>query len=231
MKEQKNKYLKGLIGAITITVSACSFLSPQTDHSRYFVLQPIAGPGSTTPNPDTSVNHTLTIGLGPITIPRYLDRPEVVTRLSDTEFSVSDTDRWGEPLDVSVPRVLAQDLSTDLPGLQIVPFPWSRKTQIDYRVSVDFRRLERTADGRAEVQAVWTLYRGRDNNFNERIVTTASASAGDDPRTASAALSQGIAQVSRDIAQALQNHTELKGARGPQVDRDSMANKPQANDC
>ena len=206
MKEQKNKNLNGLIWVLTITLSACSFLSPQTDHSRYFVLQPMAGPDSTTPNPDTNVSHTLTIGLGPITIPPYLDRPEVVTRLSETEFSVSDSDRWGEPLDISVPRVLAQDLSTDLPGLQIVPFPWSRKTQLDYRVSVDFRRLERTADGRAEVQAVWTLYQARDSNFSERNVTTASASAGDDQRAASAALSQGIAQVSRDIARALQQH-------------------------
>jgi uncharacterized lipoprotein YmbA len=72
--------------------------------------------------------------LGPISVLRYLDRPEVVTRLTDTEFSVSETDRWGKPLDTSVSRVLTQDRSSELPRLEIVPFPWSKKTQIDYRV-------------------------------------------------------------------------------------------------
>lgn len=209
MKDLISNYLMGLIGAITVTASACSFLSPQTDHSRYFVLQPIAGSDGAS-NATASPSRILTVGLGPITIPPYLDRPEVLTRLSDTEFSVSDTDRWAEPLDLSVSRVLAQDLASDLSGVDIIPFPWSRRTQIDYRISVDFRRLERTADSKAEVQALWTLYPGQGNSFIQRSVSTASGSAGDDQRSASAALSRGIAQVSREIADALQKQSQLQ---------------------
>ena len=162
------------------------------------------------PTGAASESNTLTVGLGPIDIPRYLDRPEVVTRLSNTEFSVSDNDRWGEPLNTSVLRVLSQDLSGDLPGLQVVPFPWSRKIKIDYRVAVDFQRLERTADGKANVQAVWTLRTGVDNKLVQNGTTTASEPAGVDQRSASAALSLGIAQVSRSIAQALQSQSQLR---------------------
>jgi uncharacterized lipoprotein YmbA len=209
MKVTKSKYLIGLLGAFSMTAAACSVLSPTVDRSRYFVLEPAGDSDGAALNASASGGRTVNLGLGPITIPRYLDRPEVVTRLSATEFSISDTDRWGEPLDTSVSRVLAQDLSTDLPGLHVVFFPWSRKTPIDYRISVDFRRLEKTSDGKAVVQSVWNLYGGPDNNFIQRGVTSFSAPAGEDQRSASAALSQGIAQVGHEVAQVLQKQSQL----------------------
>jgi uncharacterized protein len=148
----------------------------------------------------------MTIGLGPVSIPHYLDRPEVVTRMSETELQVSDTDRWGEPLDLNVARVLQQDLSAAYPTLQIVTFPWSNKANIDYCVSVDFQRLEQTAAGRAELQANWSV------RTNEGIVletghTSFSDAAVDTQDASSTALSRGIAQVSGEIAQALAKHS------------------------
>jgi uncharacterized lipoprotein YmbA len=135
-----------------------------------------------------------------------------VTRLSDTEFSVSANDRWGESLETGVSRVLSQNLSSDLPGLQVVPFPWSRKTEIDYKITVEFQHLERTADGTADVQAIWTVRSGADNKVVDNGTTTASEPAGSDQRSASAALSDGIAQVSREIAQALQSQAQQRTA-------------------
>jgi uncharacterized protein len=198
-----------LIVAAIISTVGCSVLSPQEDQSRYFVLTRAANNTSITPAAVSNGSRELTIGLGPISIPRYLARPEIVTRLSDTEVSVSDTDRWGEPLDASATRVLGQDLSSDLPNSQIVSFPWSRKTKIDYRVSVDFQRLEKTADGKAEVQATWKVRTGVDNRLVQTGTTTAIGSAGNDQSSASASLSQGIAQVSREIAQAIQKQPQL----------------------
>jgi uncharacterized lipoprotein YmbA len=157
-----------------------------------------------------SATDDLTIGLGPITIPSYLDRLEVVTRLSDTEFAISDTDRWGEALDSNVRRVLAQDLSSELPNAEFVPFPWPRKTQVDYKVAVAFSRLEKSASGQVEVEAAWTIRRGLDNGLIHRGTTNADASAGADQRSASAALSRGIAQISQQIAQALQNQPQSR---------------------
>ncbi len=212
-----NLILVGLVIAIGTVVCGCSVLSPQEDRSRYFVLMPVASSDNTPPTGVASESHTVTVGLGPISVPRYLDRPEVVTRLTDTEFSVSETDRWGEPLDTSVSRVLTQDLSSELPRLEIVPFPWSKKTQIDYRVSVEFLRLERTAEGKADVQAIWTIRKGLENKFVQSGTTTASRAASADQRSASAALSEGVAQVSRDIAQVLKRQSELRAGAPEQA--------------
>jgi uncharacterized protein len=188
--------------ALGLSAYGCSVLSPQEDTSRYFVLVPVADSTAGTPNGGGTAQTK--IGLRPIEVPGYLDRPEVITRLSATEFAVSSTDRWGEPLDASVARVLAQDLSENLTNSEVVPFPWSKKAQLDYTVSVQFSRLEKTADGKAVVQATWMIRSGLDNKLVQKATTTVERSAGSDQRSASEALSKGIDQVSRDIAAALE---------------------------
>jgi uncharacterized protein len=202
MKITDRGTLIALFLAVAVTAGGCSVLSPQPDRSRFFVLVPSARSHNVAPAGVVGSGFNFTVGLGPITIPRYLQRPEVVTRVSETELAISDNDRWAEPLNTCVASVLAQDLSTDLPGVQIVPFPWSEKSQVRYGVSVEFLRLETTADGKANVEAIWKI-RGPNNRLVRSGTTTVSRPAGADPTLASAALSEGIGQIGREIAQAL----------------------------
>jgi uncharacterized lipoprotein YmbA len=163
-----------------------------------------------------AANHRITVGLGPVTIPKYLDRPEVVTRLSDTEFKLSDTDRWGEPLGANVSRVLAADLSGQRANLEVVQMPWPRKSKFDYRVSIDFQRLEANLDGQVQVRAAWSIRNGSDNDLMQTGSTSMSLpSAANDPKAAAHAMGQGVAQVASDIAQCLQRLPAPKPARMP----------------
>jgi uncharacterized lipoprotein YmbA len=199
MSLKKKRPLMMALAALLAVSAGCSVLSPQEDRTRYYVLMPTSRSSSGTAEPNVA-GRALSIGLGPITLPHYLQRPEIITRLNDTEFSVADHDRWGEPLDASVSRVLAQDLNSDLPNSEILPFPWSKKTVLDYKISVEFSRLERTADGKTVVQALWIIRTGKDNQLVQKTTTTATGNAGNDQSSASAALSQGIGQVSHEIA-------------------------------
>ncbi len=192
-----------LVLAGTFWVSGCSPFAPQADKSRYFVLSSSAV-GSA--NATTTRKPPFTVGLQPVTVPHYLDRPEILTRVNQSELSASDTDRWGEPLKAGASRVLAEDLTARLSNAEVVPFPWSKKTQIDYLVSVEFLNLEKTADGRATTKATWIIRRGADGNLVERGTTVAESSAGADQTAASAALSQGIGQVASAIAQSVEKH-------------------------
>ena len=208
--------------ALVVLSAGCSVLPPQEDHTRYFVLMPSSRSSSAAPE-SAATARELSIGLGPITLPRYLQRSEVITRLNDNEFSASDNDRWGEPLEASVARVLTQDLNSDLPNSQIVPFPWSKKTVLDYKISVEFSRLERTADGKTVVQALWSVRTGNDKQLVQKT-TTAVGSAGNDQSSASAALSQGIGQVSREIANTVETQqSALSQARFAPAGRFSTA--------
>ncbi len=202
-----------LLLAIVVMAGGCSVLSPQPDRSRFFVLVPSTDSHNVAPAAVVGDDPNFTLGLGPITIPRYLQRPEVVTRISETELSVSDNDRWAEPLNTCVASVLAQDLSMDLQGVQIAPFPWSEKSRISYSVSVEFLHLETTADRKAKVEAIWTI-RGPDNRLLQSGTTTANRAAGGDRISDTAALSEGIEQVSQEIGKALQQrHRETRNSK------------------
>jgi uncharacterized lipoprotein YmbA len=211
MKLWKTTNLLAAILALAAVASGCTVLAPQPDRTKYFVVAATANPGSSAASPALTAGNATAIGVGPIQIPSYLDRPEVVTRVSETELSVSDTNRWGEPLAQGVSRAVAQNLAGQLPNLRIVQFPWSSKVQIDYRVKVDFTRLECTSDGNAIVQASWTIQRGTDGIPIESSTTSFANPAGANERTASAALSRGIGQVSSEIARELAALAEARG--------------------
>src|SRR5450631_3132830 len=44
------------------------------------------------------------IGIGPVKIPEFLDRPQMVTRTKEGMIRFAQFDRWGESLDLGVTR-------------------------------------------------------------------------------------------------------------------------------
>src|SRR5919109_1073251 len=92
--------------------------------SRFYLL---SAPPSAEPVPlGTSGGQGATIGVGPVTLPRYLDRPQIVTQTSPYELKLAEFDRWAEALDINFSRVLAENLSLLLPTARVVLAPWPR---------------------------------------------------------------------------------------------------------
>jgi uncharacterized protein len=191
--------------AFMLALGGCSVLAPQKDTTRFFVLMPVQDGAAPSPAAGAA-SRALVIGLGPITIPAYLNRPEVVTRISESELKVSDSDRWGEQLDTNVARVLASDLAGRLGTQEVLNYPWRVNAPIDYAVSVAFQRFERTAGGHVVIQANWTIRNGKELKNMRTGSTSIDEPSGPDNASASEALSRGLAQVCRDIAQIIANH-------------------------
>src|SRR5215510_8607930 len=94
----------GVIILLVCFISAgCSFLEAKPDPSRYFALAslPRTAPGAQ----DATGTNALVLGIGPIKLPGYLDRQQMVTRISQNRFAVAENDRWAEPLDENFSRV------------------------------------------------------------------------------------------------------------------------------
>ncbi len=134
-----------------VILGAC--LGPRADPSAYFLLAPVPPPAAEPPL-------DVSIGLGPITIPGYLDRLQIVTRLSENEVAVSEVDRWGEPLAGNVARTLESNLATLLPGSSYVTYPWYPSEAPGWAVALDIRRFEADASGAVLLEASWRLARG-----------------------------------------------------------------------
>jgi len=187
-----------LVAALT----GCTVLEPQPDPTQYYILTPISesAPGEN-PQRFATSHSDLAIGVGPITFPGYLKRPEVVTRATGNQLQVSDVKRWGERLDKNFESVLAQNLGQLLTTQKVITYPWYGKSRIDYQVEVRVERFEATENGKARLIAVWTIKSGADGaelgTGEFRNETAAAASSESD---ATAALSQSLAELSREIA-------------------------------
>jgi uncharacterized protein len=175
-------------------VAACSALSQQADTTRYFVLRP-----EPAPKPAES-RFAGTIGIGPVTIPDHLD-DRLVTRLSNEEISISDDERWAEPLRESLVAVLRQDLGPLLGTDRFLVYPWRASEAPDLAISVDIVRFERTTRGTVEVAARWTIAPTTGASpMSARSASIRGTFAGTDARAAVAALNAGVAELSRQIA-------------------------------
>jgi hypothetical protein len=99
----------------------------------------------------------LGLAVGPIDFPRYLDRPELVTRDGANQLIVADAHRWGGSLRNEITRVVADDLGRLLGTSRIVAYPTEPRFKSDYRVLLDIREFERVAGGDVVLRVRWTI--------------------------------------------------------------------------
>lgn len=145
---------------LTTLLGCSALLAPSKEPVHFFVLT-ASGDDDTVADASGS-GARLAIGLGPVTLPGYLDRREVVTRVAPNRLDLSQREQWAEPLGENVKSVLAQDLGARLGNATIAIFPWIGSFQPDYRIRIDFTRLEATSAGTVELAASWRVLAGND---------------------------------------------------------------------
>jgi uncharacterized protein len=188
------------------------------------LLPAIAGCGGDKPTrlyvlsamPDTtgaSSARGVPIGIGPVTLPKYLDRPQIITRVQDNSLAQADLDQWGGDLYDNITHVLAANLSNLLKSDRVSLYPWKDRAPIQYQVTLDITRFERDVDGSTVLSVFWSIVDPNDGKVlvmrrsTYRDATkTAVASAPTSPQDAQAydaiagAMSRGLEKLSRDIA-------------------------------
>jgi uncharacterized lipoprotein YmbA len=182
-----------LLVLLPVFVAACSILEPKPDNTRNYLLSPEAiAPGRA---------RDVSLAVGPITLPPYLDRAELVTRVRSHRVEILSNHRWAEPLDVNFARVFTTNLSAAVGTDRIVEFPWLIEPKVDYRVTVDVERFETTSEGFAVLQARWSLSRGVKGELaRSKLASIQVPIEGSTTEDAVAALSRAVAQLAEEIA-------------------------------
>jgi uncharacterized lipoprotein YmbA len=191
-----NAVRAGLCSLSLLVTLGCGTVLPKSDRSDFFVLtalEPPAGPAAAAPS----------ILLGPVVLPGYLDRRELVTRLGSNQLRTEELELWAEPLRDSLPRTLQRDLEALLGPGRIQRLPWTGPSPPEMVVSVELRRFERTASGRVELEAHWAIAEGQAERL--RRETRLSLPAGTNTQAAVASLSEVLAGLSREIAAGVQS--------------------------
>lgn len=105
------------------------------------------------------------LGIGPVAIPAYLDRPQMVTRQSDNSIELAQFDRWAEPLDAGMARIIAGNLSLLLPDTGVEIFPWNSIIPVTYQVIMEVIQLDCRLDGDAVLLAQWSIIDGKEKKI------------------------------------------------------------------
>ena len=174
----------------------CTGTSPRTD---YYVLNSL--PGTDTENKSLKERQGPAIGIGPLTMPPYLDRQQIVTRSGPNEVEIEEFHRWAEPLKSNIGRVLKDNLSTLLNTDHVVLFPWTRTARVEYQVFVDIERFDVGPAKEALLEVRWAIIRAADNEILRIKKTSLTAPIGSTGYAAiAAAQSQTLADFSREVA-------------------------------
>lgn len=148
-----------------------------------------------------------TVGVGPVDLPRYLDRPQIVSRDGRYRLRLADFDNWAEPLENSVPRVLARNLTMLLATKDALVLPRRSQERVDVEVAIEILRFDFEPGDAAVLTARWEISR-RSSDVPAEIATVtireplalADASGQPDYEAAVAALSKTLAEFSRQLA-------------------------------
>lgn len=107
------------------------------------------------------------IGVDEVDLADYLDKPQIVTRLSAGRLSLHEEDRWAGALDKNIQSILTQNLSKSLPYYTFLASPWDEPVKDRYRIYVDVDRFDGDMNGTVTFEGRWSLVDRED----DRIVT------------------------------------------------------------
>jgi hypothetical protein len=133
---------------LVVLVIGCSTASKSV---TYFSLNSIDAAGRRMDRSADLAGRVL--GVGPISLPAYLDRLQIVTRTGANQLRVDDYHRWAAPLNEEIRRVVSEDLKA-LTGVEtVLPYPWSLEQRPALAVELQIHAFEGQADGQAILNA------------------------------------------------------------------------------
>jgi uncharacterized lipoprotein YmbA len=190
----------GACSVVFLFLAACGSSPPV----RYFSLDPVY---ESTAN--DGVEKPI-VGLGELRTPNHLYRSQMVTRSRGGELVVHDFQRWSEPLDQGIHRVVAANVDSLLENLTVIAFPFDSMVRPMYRVYGSVERFDVDDTGRAVLIVQWgiTLRDGAVVAAPGRSRYEATASNTSDPTANVEALNDVLAAFSREIAERLRTAVE-----------------------
>ncbi len=189
-------------GIVLLAFAAVAILAGcGTSHPpRFYDLSATATAGTLPATP-------VSVLVGPVTIPASVDQPQFVVRAAANRVHVDEFNRWDAPLNDSIARVVARDLSIELGSPEVAVAPLAN-FKASYRVTIDIQRFESVRGEAALIEAVWAVRNtGTGQTKSGRNVVRESVQDNSFAALA-AAHSRALARISADIATAIRAEAE-----------------------
>ena len=147
-----------LLGAAAAAGLGCAGSPP----AKFYTLSPmpVAGEAKIGKEP---AGQPLLVAVGPIHIPQYLARKEIVTRTDANRIDLAENDFWGGSLKDDLSGTLLENLTLLLAEDRIILYSWPGGGRGDYRVAVDVIRFDGSRGGEVVLLTKWVIRNGKDN--------------------------------------------------------------------
>ncbi|MEI7431857.1 MAG: ABC-type transport auxiliary lipoprotein family protein [Betaproteobacteria bacterium] len=189
-----NRKLARLSLTLAVALLAGCGTSPKTN---FYTLDALTLPGQTT----ATVAAPYTIGIGPVTIPDIIDRPQLITRLGSNQVAINEFERWAEPLQNEIPRLIAGQLR-QLLGAQVSTYPQTT-TGKDLIVTLEVQHFESAPGDAATIEVLWTLRTTKEGPAQQGRALIREPVGGAGYEALVAAHGRALTKISQEIAAAI----------------------------
>jgi uncharacterized lipoprotein YmbA len=128
----------------------------------------------------------------------------MATRTTQSSLQFAEFDKWAEPLEKNLTRVLADNLSAMIPSENVSVYPWPGFMPVQYQITLEVIHLEKIPGEKVILDASWIIL----GNGGEKLLvmkrsklTVPVESAGFE--AIASAESRVIEALSREIAEAV----------------------------
>ena len=147
-----------LLGSIaSFAFEGCALLRPHADPTRFYVLTVPSAPLKSAVGGDFK---RWRVGLRPVEVESYLRTKFIVVRTGTNEIHFADFDRWAEPLDQGISRVLKETLGS-AQNVESVALNSHGDASLDYEVTIQILACHgmRVPTGKSSIRfaATWEV--------------------------------------------------------------------------
>jgi len=161
----KNIPLISLLTATLIFLGGCGTSRP----SKFYTLSSMPLPVEKSQLNDNQ--NRITIGIDLSGLPSYLNKPQMVVRVSPNELKLEEFNRWAETLKYSFPKVIVNNLISILPSDKFIVYLRKGILSSDYQVLLNIIQFDGTPGGKVTLIVQWGLY---DTKKEELMLTQVS---------------------------------------------------------
>jgi uncharacterized lipoprotein YmbA len=188
-----NRWIAGIttLFAFAALTGGCGSTPP----SRYYTLRSTAA--------GAPVSSTLSVAVGPVSMPATVDRPQIVVNVGRNEVQPDDFNRWASPLADNLSRAVAGNLATLLGTAHVTISSSALSGDAEYRAAIEVQSFESALGEAATLDAVWSVRRMKDGKATTGRTTVREATQEKSYDALAAAHSRALGRLSEDIAGAI----------------------------
>ncbi len=141
------------ITPIIIALSLVTACSATTDPTRFYSLKSTHTVGTI----KNIAEKTYSLSIESISIPRLLDRPQIVSRIGENEIKRSEFHQWGGSVVEEIQQLFTKNLEIELSNTHFYLLTRESRLRPDYTLYLNITRLDGELGNYATVEITWLL--------------------------------------------------------------------------